>query len=257
MEDAVRAATGLPKIRRVGLDAPFAWLAGAARDFQTAWLPCLVYGVAIAVVSYFLARALIVSDLAFWALTLSCGFVFIGPMLAMGFYEAGRRLEAGEKPSLSSILFVRSALRQDVAYLGLALVFIYFLWTRLAQIVYGLSTFRLHTTVEEFIAFALNTGEGHTMLIAGTIVGGIIAFATFALVVVSAPMLLDQRSNVFEAVITSVASVARNFLPLALWAFLIAALLVISAATWFLALAVVFPWLGLASWRAYRALVER
>ena len=35
----------------------------------------------------------------------------------------------------------------------------------------------------------------------------------------------------------------------------IAALLLASAATGFLALVVVFPWLGLASWRAYRALV--
>lgn len=257
MEDSARpAAAGLPKVRRVSLSAPFGWLAGAARDFRSAWPPCLLYGAAIAAVSYFLTRALILSDLAFWALTLSCGFVFVAPMLAMGFYEAGRIIETGEKPTLSNILFVRGAFRQEVAYLGLALVFIYFLWTRLAQIVYGLSTFRLHTTVEDFVAFALTTGEGHTMLIAGTIIGGVIAFVSFALVVVSAPMLLDQRANVFEAVITSLASVARNFLPLLLWAFLIAALLAASAATWFLALAVVFPWLGLASWRAYRALVQ-
>jgi uncharacterized membrane protein len=256
MAEATRAAAGLPRINKVSLSAPFGWLAQGARDFGTAFLPCLIYGVGVAALSYFIARAMVVSDLAFWALTLSCGFVFIAPMLAMGLYEAGRLIEAGEKPTLGKMLFVRGAVRQDVAYLGLALVFIFFLWTRLAQIVYGLSTYRFHTTVEGFIAFAFGSSEGHAMLITGTIIGGIIAFVTFALVVVSAPMLLDQRANVFSATITSVSAVSRNFMPMLLWAFIIAALLIASAATWFLALALVFPWLGLASWRAYRALVQ-
>lgn len=250
------AAAGLPVVNRVGLGAPFNWLSQGARDFGAAFVPCLIYGFGIAAISYFLARALVVSDLAFWALVLSCGFVFIAPMLAMGLYEAGRLIESGKKPTLANMLFVKGAVRLDVAYLGLALVLIFFLWTRLAQIVYGLSTYSLHTTVEDFVAFALTTSDGHTMLISGAIVGGIIAFVTFALVVVSAPMLLDQNANVFAAVITSLTAVSRNFAPLLLWAFAIAALLMISALTWFLALAVVFPWLGLASWRAYRALVQ-
>lgn len=153
------------------------------------------------------------------------------------------------------MLFVRGAVRQDVAYLGLALTLIYLLWGRIAQIVYGLSTYRLHRTVEEFATFALTTDEGRTMLISGTIVGGIMAFFTYALVVVSAPMLLDRNANMFAAVFTSLRAVAKNFVPMMLWAFIIAALIAASAATWFLALAIVFPWLGLASWRAYRELV--
>ncbi|MBY0562972.1 MAG: DUF2189 domain-containing protein [Hyphomonadaceae bacterium] len=250
------AAAGLPVVNKIGLDAPFSWLAQGGRDFASAFIPCLLYGLGIAIVSYFLARALVVSDLAFWALVLSCGFVFVAPMLAMGLYEAGRQIESGAKPTLSQMLFVKGAVRLDVAYLGLALVLIFFLWTRLAQIVYGLSTYSLHTTVEDFVAFALTTSDGHTMLIAGAIVGGIIAFVTFALVVVSAPMLLDQNANVFAAVITSLTAASRNFAPLLLWAFIIAALLIVAALTWFIALAVIFPWLGLASWRAYRALVQ-
>jgi uncharacterized membrane protein len=94
------------------------------------------------------------------------------------------------------------------------------------------------------------------MLISGAIVGGIIAFFTYALVVVAAPMLLDQRVNVFAAVFTSLRATAANFGPLLLWAVLIVALLLLSALTWFWALAIVFPWLGLASWRAYRDLVS-
>ena len=94
------------------------------------------------------------------------------------------------------------------------------------------------------------------MLLAGTVTGGILAFVTYALVVVSAPMLLNPKANVFAAVATSVRAVNANFFPLLLWAVIITVLLLLSAATGFLALIVVFPWLGLASWRAYRSLVN-
>lgn len=220
-----------------------------------ALVPSLLYGAAITLASFAIWRALIVSDLAFWALSLSCGFVFVAPMLAMGLYEAGRRIGNGEQPTLAHMIVVRSALRADVLYLGLALLLIYLLWGRIAQIVYGLSTYRLHTSVDEFITFSIQTSEGLTMLVTGTIIGGIMAFFTFAITVVSAPMLLDQRANVFEAMFTSIRAVAKNFMPMLLWASLITLLLLACAATSWLGLIVIFPWLGLASWRAYLDIV--
>lgn len=244
------------QIRRVGFDAPFRWLSGAWADFGRALWPCLIYGFAVAAMSFGLCYGLVRFNAAFWVLALTCGFVFAAPLLAMGLYEAGRRLEAGQRPNIDQMVFVHGAFRQDVAYLGLMLTLIYLLWSRIAQVVYGLSTYRLHRTVEEFATFAFETSEGHAMLISGAIVGGIIAFFTYALVVVAAPMLLDQRVNVFAAVFTSLRATAANFGPLLLWAVLIVALLLLSALTWFWALAIVLPWLGLASWRAYRDLVS-
>jgi len=245
----------LPAVKQLGLGAPLRWLGEGWRDYLRAFAPCTIYGAVVAVISAALCWALVKSNLAFWALTLSCGFVFAAPMLAMGLYSAGRTLERGERPTIRSMLFVREAVRSDVFYLGLALLLIYLLWGRVAQIVYGLSTYRLHSTVREFAEFALNTSEGHTMLISGALIGGVLAFFTFALTVVSAPMLLQQDSNVFGAVFTSLRATSRSFAPMLLWAALITALLLIAAATGFLALVVIFPWLGLASWRAYRDIV--
>jgi uncharacterized membrane protein len=246
----------LPDVGRIGLFAPFHWLAGGFGDFMKAFAPCFVYGALVTAISSWLWWSLIQSNLAFWALALSCGFVFVAPMLAMGLYEAGRALGRGEKPSLARMLFVREALRSDIFYLGLILLLIYLLWGRIAQIVYGMSTFHLHKTVDEFYKFAVASPEGHAMLISGTIIGGIMAFFTFSLVVVSTPMLLDRNANVFGAIFTSLRVVSQNFAPMVLWAALITMLLLISAASWFLGLIVVFPWLGLASWRAYRATVS-
>ena len=246
---------GLPAVRTIDAKAPFRWLGGAWGDLFRAPLPCLSYGLILAIVSFCLAYALIVSDAAFWVLALTIGFVFVAPILAMGLYEAGRLIEQGATPTLKDMLYVRAAIRQDIAYLGLALVLIYLLWGRVAQIVYGLSTYQLHRTVEDFVAYAVGTSDGHAMLFAGTLIGGGFAFFTYCLVVVSAPMLLDQNANVFAATATSVRAVAQNIGPMTLWALIIAVLTLSTAATGFFGLVIVFPWLGLASWRAYRDLV--
>lgn len=244
-----------PSVRKVAVTAPLRWLGEGWSDFMKAPGACLIYGLAVAGVSFLITYGLVAYDLPFWVLTLSCGFVFLAPMMAMGLYEAGRLIERGEKPSLMAMLCVRGAMRQDVLYLGLALTLIYLLWGRIAQIVYGLSTYRFYVTVEDFVRFALTTSEGHSMLIAGTIIGGGMAFFTYCLVVIAAPMLLDPRNNVFAAIFTSFRAVAENPAPMFLWALILAAVLLISAATAFWALIVTFPWLGLASWRAYRDLV--
>lgn len=246
---------GLPAIRQVSLAAPFRWLAAGWGDLMKAPGALLLYGAGVAAGSFALCYGVYVTNGAFWVMALTIGFVMIAPVLAMGPYEAGRLIERGERPKLGQILFVRSAFRQDVAYLSLLLVMLYFLWGRVAQIVYGLSTYQIHRDVDALAAFAFGTDEGRAMLVAGTVTGGLLAFVAYALVVVSAPMLLSSGANVFAAVATSVRAVNANFFPLLLWAVCITVLLLMSAATGFLALVVVFPWLGLASWRAYRDLV--
>jgi uncharacterized membrane protein len=235
--------------------APFRWLRDGWKDLWKAPGPCLAYGLIVALLSFGLCYLLVVSDAEFWVLVLTLGFVFVAPMLAMGLYEAGRVIEQGETPTLGQMLFVRSALRQDLAYLGLFLVLVYLFWGRVAQIIYGLSTYRLHRTMKDFVDFAIGTPDGHSMLMVGSVVGAAFAFFTYCPVVISAPMLLDKRANVFMAIVTSVRAVVENFWPMLLWAAILAILTLSTAATGFLALVVIFPWLGLASWRAYRELV--
>ncbi len=251
----MESSGGLPDVATIDMMAPFRWLRDGWKDLWKAPGPCLAYGLIVALLSFGLCYLLVVSDAEFWVLVLTLGFVFVAPMLAMGLYEAGRVIEQGETPTLGQMLFVRSALRQDLAYLGLFLVLVYLFWGRVAQIVYGLSTYRLHRTMKDFVDFAIGTPDGHSMLMVGSVVGAAFAFFTYCPVVISAPMLLDKRANVFMAIVTSVRAVVENFWPMLLWAAILAILTLSTAATGFLALVVIFPWLGLASWRAYRELV--
>lgn len=248
-------ANGLPAVNTINLAAPLTWLAGAWRDLWQAPVVFLAYGLAVAMLSAAIALGLALTGLAFWSIALAAGFVFIAPVIAMGIYEGGRMLEASKRPSLARVAFVRSAFRRDVVFLGLALLFIFGIWLELALITAGLAASRIYPTLDAFIQFATTTPAGHSMLIWGTAIGGILAWLTFSLVVVSAPMLLDRRHDIFTATVTSVRCVARNTLPMLLWAAIIAALILASIATGFFGLIIVIPWLGLASWRAYRGLV--
>jgi uncharacterized membrane protein len=250
-----QAPTQLPAVNTIGLTAPFGWLAGGWADFRKALWPCLAYGAILVALSVGLAAALYSVGALKWLFVLAAGFMLVAPMFAMGLYNTGRMLEQGEKPRIGDILFVRSAFRQDLMYLGLALFLVYSFWVEASQIVYGLSTYRVHKTLPEFVNFMLTDPEGHTMVMAGTAIGGVIAFMAYSLVVVSAPMLLNEKTNVFIATITSVRTIAQNFLPMLVWAALIVALTALGIATGFLGLIVSFPVIGLASWRAYRELV--
>jgi len=253
MEKTIRARSA----KRIGMEAPFRWLGGAWNDLWRAPLPFLAYGLGVAIFSLLLSWAIYVTNATFWVFVLTVGYVFVAPILAMGPYEGGRILECGKKPTLAQISWVRPAFRQDVAYLGLALLMIYFIWTSFAQIVYGASTYTLHRTIPDFVAFAVGTRDGLNMLAIGSLIGGVMAYFTFAFVVVSAPMLLDPRANVFAATAASFKAVADNPLPMTLWAAIIGIFVLAAAASGFLLLTIIFPWLGLASWRAYRDLVPQ
>jgi uncharacterized membrane protein len=86
--------------------------------------------------------------------------------------------------------------------------------------------------------------------------GGVLAALMFAFSVVSMPMLVDRRCDLLCALVTSVNAVAENPLPLVLWAFIIMVLTGLGFATALLGLVIVLPWLGHASFHAYKELVE-
>ncbi|HEY2875794.1 MAG TPA: hypothetical protein VGJ56_28005, partial [Reyranella sp.] len=82
---------------------------------------------------------------------------------------------------------------------------------------------------------------------------GLFAAFSFAISAFSIPMLLDQSTDAFTAMGSSMALVWTNLRVLLIWAFIVLALFLLSLATCMLGLLVIFPLLGHASWHAYRA----
>lgn len=246
--------THLPSVKRIHFSAPFAWLAVGWRDFKSAPYVFGLFGLGLALTSLMVASVLYATGRFSWFMVFAGGFMIIAPIIATGLYRGAQMQEHGKVPALIDLLSPLLKGRPDQWMLGVALLFLFGLWAEVAYLIYGLSTSAVHRDMFDFLAF-LVTPAGLQMVMVGTVVGGVIAFLAYTIVVVSAPMLLDPEMDFFIALITSFRSVAMNFPAMLLWAIIIAALTVIGIATAFLGLIVIFPWIGLSSWHAYRSLV--
>jgi uncharacterized membrane protein len=125
-------------------------------------------------------------------------------------------------------------------------------WARIAQFLYAYFATQDYANFADFTAWILDEPAGVTMAVVGTIIGAGLAFAAFAISAISFPMLIDKDIDAATALITSVNAVRANLFTMFTWAWLIAFWTAIGGAFFLVGLAVVFPWLGHASWRAYQ-----
>ena len=87
------------------------------------------------------------------------------------------------------------------------------------------------------------------------LVGGAFAVLVYAIAVVSIPMILDRDTDAISAAITSMQVVFENTGVMVLWGLMISLLVALALLPWGLGLVLVGPWLGHASWHAYRGSV--
>ncbi|MGC2600152.1 MAG: hypothetical protein WA384_02225, partial [Rhodomicrobium sp.] len=83
-----------------------------------------------------------------------------------------------------------------------------------------------------------------------------LAAITYAVSVISVPMILDRKIDAISAAAASVRAVRLNLPAMALWAALIAGLSALGLVTLFVGLAIAFPLIGHATWHAYRDLTH-
>lgn len=239
----------------VSLEAPWRWLGAGWRDlWQTPWLS-LGYGLVFVCGGALISAGLWMADLSSVIPAAAAGFALLGPLLAMGLYEISRRLETGQRVTLRDVLWPRLAAPvTQVFYFGFILMFAFLVWIRIATLLFALFTAGDYVPLNAFASYVVTSPQGLALVIVGSAIGALIAFAIFAMSAISAPMLLDRNVDVMTAVIASVAAVQRHFRVMLLWAWLIAVFVAVGIATAFLGLVVVFPLLGHATWHAYREL---
>lgn len=243
------------EIVKISLEDPWRWLAQGWRDLWRAPGISLAYGLFFAIVSAVLTGCLFLFDLAYLLLPLVAGFMLVGPLLAVGLYEASRRLESGEPLSLRAVAFVSVRSPTQLAFIGVFLMLFLLIWIRIATLLFALFLTSEFPPVSEWVSVLIFTWNGLGMLIVGTVIGAAIAFAVFAFSAISVPMLMVREIDAITAAIKSIEAVRLNFSAMLLWAWLIALLTAVGIATLFVGLIVTFPLVGHATWHAYRALV--
>jgi len=247
----------MPNIRTISSDAPWAWMAAGWRDLWTAPMFSLIYGAGFATAALVMFLALQSVGSAGLIPILGGGFLLLGPLLAAGLYEKSRVIERGGRLSLAAIISVGARSPVGLAYMGVMLLVVFIFWIPIAMVLFALFLGHIGLPpLDRLIQELLFTPNGLALLVVGTAVGAVLAGITYALSVISVPMLLDRDVDIFTAVITSVRSVKQNLAPMALWASIIAVLMAVGMATAFVGLIVIFPLIGHATWHAYRAVVE-
>ncbi len=249
-------SAGLP-IRSVPFDAPWQWLTDGWRDLRRVWPLSLSYGAVFAVAALALLVGLFIQGAQAVILTLAAGFLLLGPLLALGLYEASRRLAAGEPVDAWRIVFVRTASPMQMAYLGLVLMLLFMFWLRLATLLFALFFgHQAFPPLADLVPTLLLTAHGLGLLVVGTAIGAVLAITAFALSAVSVPLLMARDIDFFTAVATSIKALVENPRAMLLWAGLIAALMALGMVTMFVGLIVIFPLIGHATWHAYQDVVE-
>ena len=229
------------------------WLEAGWSDLRRRPSTSLGYGLFVTALSYAVVACLLLIDAVYLLLPLAAGFMFGGPLLAVGLYEISRR--GGERPSLAAALGAVRRAPLQLAYMGLMLALFALAWIRIATLLFALFFGADAPPLAELFESLFLTVRGTVFLAVGTAIGAALAFVAYAISAVSLPMIVDREVDAITAVIASVSAVRDNFLTMTLWAWIIAALTAVGVATLFFGLIVVFPLLGHATWHCYRTVI--
>ena len=244
-----------PHARDLPWRTAFAWLRAGWSDLWTNPLPSLLYGVGVFAFSALVVWALFALEFDYFLFPALAGFLVVGPLVANGLYEKSRRIEAGERVSLASMIFVRMRSGPSALFMGVLLLGLFLLWMRAAVLIYalffGIVPF---PGTAEIVPMLLLTPTGWAMLLTGGAAGALFAAFAFAISVFAIPMLLTERTDALTALGISMAMVWSNLTVMLAWGAIVMGLFVLCVLTGFLGLIVVFPVLGHATWHAYRAL---
>ena len=228
-------------------------LAAGLRDFRTAPLYALGVSGVYTAGGWALILLLVKFDLPYLVYPLAAGFALIAPFIAAAFYAISRCLEENEPLSWGRIFgSVRDAASSDLGWMALVAGFSLFIWMDIAALLFfgflGMSAL----SAPELLKVVFTTPMGLLFLLIGNSVGAVIAFSVFSFSVTSYPMLFDRDVDFVTAMITSVKVVLQNKVPMILWCITIAGLITLSLLSGLVALLVVLPVLGHASWHLYR-----
>lgn len=249
--------TETPPIRDISPRDPLEWLVAGWGDIWQAPVS-LLHGLAVTVVGWVILW--LSWDHLFAAAAIS-GFLLVGPALAVGVIELARRLEHGDREGLGigQCLGAVPALGASLWVFAALLGGLFVMWAGFMTLwvgVMNVGNLGIPANLGELLGVMFAGPRGIFSLIGLVLAGAVLAIVSFAIGVVTVPAMLDRRVGLIDAIRISAKAFNHNRGPMLVWGGLVTVLFGLSVLTALTALIVVFPWLGFAMWRGYRALVQ-
>jgi len=253
-----------PLPRTVSVTQPFTWLARGGRDMLRCGWISYVHGL---ITTVFGAVLLLLAGDRFWLLAGAfSGFLLVAPILATSLYAMSRALERREPVGWPLVLrtwlnwqhgdFIKWGDQHwNLLRFGVLLAVAGTTWVVVSAALIQLMASAPIATPTDFLNHVV-LGPSVFLLELWLVLGGMLVAPIFAFTVITIPLLLDRRITVAQAMAVSWQVVVTNPIPLAFWGALIMVLTLLGLGLVLLGLVVVVPWLGHASWHAYRDLVD-
>ncbi|MBY6158985.1 DUF2189 domain-containing protein [Pseudooceanicola nitratireducens] len=236
----------------------FSWVSSGWRDLWTNPIPSLAYGFGVFLLSALVVWCLFQLDFDYALLPALSGFMVLGPLIASGLYEKSRRLEVGDTTRFAGMLLVRPRSARAGFMMGVLLLGLFLLWMRAAVLIYALFFGMVaFPGIMDILPMLFLTPTGWSLLMVGCIVGALFAAFAFAISAFAFPMLLTERTDAMSALGISMAMVWNNLSVMLAWGAIVVVLFAASVLTFGLALIIIFPLLGHATWHSYREIRGR
>ncbi|WP_127471642.1 DUF2189 domain-containing protein [Thiomicrorhabdus aquaedulcis] len=186
-------------------------------------------------------------------------FVMISPFLATGLYAISCQLSKGQSPDLFRSMFAWRRNKTEIALFALVLGVIVAMWATITPLIAAIATANtlLIINPEAGLMGFLTSDAGINFLISFAVLASLVTAFVFTISVITIPLLLrDTHVGVVSAMILSFQVVMENKKVMAAWALTLGGLVMIGIVTLGVAMVVVMPLLGYASWHAFNDLIE-
>ncbi len=232
---------------------PFYWLKSGFRDFN--YHPAASFAYGFIVTALMFVTFLVTSGHIYVVAAAVCGFMFLGPILAAGLCELSWRHETNEPLSFDQSLTRLRQCQNTLYRFAGVLVGFTIVWFALSALVLSLVLDSIAPSIELSIWGDFLELVTTQQLILYMLSGGILAVAAFSVSVVSIPAIIEMNITVKEAMLLSFKVFISNLPTMIVWGSLLVLLFIIGLSTFLIAMIVLFPLLGHATWYAYRDLV--
>lgn len=233
------------------------WLSQGWRDMMRAPSISLFYGAVMAFSVMMVYAAF--NNQPVMMFKIATFFVMLSPFLATGLYFTAQKLEEGKKPTLLASMFSWRQNTSEITQYALVLGVIVAMWAVITPLIAAIvkSNALLIVDPSQGLMGFLNSEPGQVFLLYFFGLATLLTAFVFAISVVTIPLLLkDKNLGVIQAMILSYQVTMENKSVMAAWALTIGVLVTLGIVTLGLAMLVIMPLLGYASWHAFNDLIE-